>query len=519
MVKLDSAPQGNQSFRGSMKKPHIIIFNPDQWRGDVLGHTGNRAAVTPNLDRFSQEEGVSFSRAFCQNTVCTPSRCSFMTGWYPHVRGHRTMHHMLHPGRDELNLLKILKDNGYFVWWGGKNDLTPGQDGVEQYCDVRFRPTEDDYGRWNCSPRDGSHGGNMAWRGTPDGDNYYSFFKGKLAKGTDPFYCDGDWAMVLGTLDFVRSYEGEQPLCIYLPIGSPHPPYCVEEPWYSITDRGKLPRRASHPENWEGKPSILKGICENQNLQEWTEDRWTELRATYYGMCSRLDHQFGLLTHALRETGLYDDSAVFLFSDHGDYTGDYGIVEKTQNTFEDCLVRVPFLFKPPRGVKVQPRVCDALVELVDFSATVYDLAGIDPGYDHFGRSLLPLLCGETNVHRDAVFCEGGRRYGETQAMERESTSARPGTDSIGLYWPRICLQITDDGPYHGKAAMCRTTTHKYVRRLYEQDELYDLVADPMEECNIVADPASQDILVALKQRLLHWYMETCDVVPRKTDKR
>ena len=97
------------------KKPHIIIFNVDQWRGDVLGHLGNPAADTPNLDQLVRNDAVSFSNAFCQNPVCTPSRCSFMTGWYPHVRGHRTMFHMLHQDRDEPNLLKILKDNGFDV--------------------------------------------------------------------------------------------------------------------------------------------------------------------------------------------------------------------------------------------------------------------------------------------------------------------------------------------------------------------------------------------------------------------
>jgi len=340
------------------KQPHIIVFNPDQWRGDVLGHVGNPAAVTPNLDRFVQEEGVSFSAAFCQNTVCTPSRCSFMSGWYPHVRGHRTMYHMLHPELGEPNLLKILKDNGYFVWWGGKNDLTPGQDSVGAYCDVRFHPKPEDFARWGCHSREGNHGGDLAWRGESGGDNFFSFLKGKLDCAGEPFYCDSDWAMVLGAMDFLRTYEGDQPLCIFLPIQYPHPPYCVEEPWYSLIDRNAIPRRTPHPENWQGKPSILKGICENQGLEGWTEERWTELRAVYYGMCARLDHQFGLLRDTLVETGRWDDSAFFLFSDHGDFTGDYGLVEKTQNTFEDCLSRVPFLVKPPKSARVQPRVSD-----------------------------------------------------------------------------------------------------------------------------------------------------------------
>ena len=108
-----------------MKKPNIIIFNPDQWRSDVMGCHGNQAAVTPFLDQFVETDAVSFDNAFCQNPVCTPSRCSFMSGWYPHVRGHRAMYHMLHPEYDEPNLLKILKDNGYFVWCGGKNDPVP----------------------------------------------------------------------------------------------------------------------------------------------------------------------------------------------------------------------------------------------------------------------------------------------------------------------------------------------------------------------------------------------------------
>ena len=97
------------------KLPHIIIFNPDQWRGEALGHAGNLAVKTPNIDNVVKKDGVSFVRAYCQNTVCTPSRCSFMSGWYPHVRGHRTMFSMMQ--KDEPVLLKTLKDNGYFVWW------------------------------------------------------------------------------------------------------------------------------------------------------------------------------------------------------------------------------------------------------------------------------------------------------------------------------------------------------------------------------------------------------------------
>ncbi len=484
-------------------RPHIIIFNPDQWRGDVMGHFGNPAAVTPNLDQLVETDAVSFSNAFCQNPVCTPSRCSFMTGWYPHVRGHRTMFHMLQP--DEPVLLKYLKDDGYFVWWGGKNDLVPAQNGYEDYCDVKYEAQRD--------LRPNLHRV-QEWRGDPEGDNYYSFFAGQLDVGDDDVYYDNDWAMVYGAIDQIKNAPSDQPLCIYLPLSYPHPPYGVEDPWFSQIDRDKLPDRTPTPD-WEKKPKLIAGIYERQRLQNWTEDRWDELRATYYGMCARVDAQFGMVMDALREANMYDESAVFFFSDHGDFTGDYGLVEKTQNTFEDCLTNVPFIIKPPADTKIEAGIRDALVELIDFPATVFDITGIVPDYDMFGQTLLPLIAGETDQHRDAVFCEGGRRIGEDQAMEKDSPSF---SDPQELYFPRVQLQGREDGS-HSKATMCRTQNFKYVRRLYELDELYDLQADPTESHNVIDDPRYVSVLALLRDRMLEWYHETSDVVPHKTDQR
>jgi len=488
------------------KRPHVLIFNPDQWRGDVLGHVGNPAAVTPNLDRAVATDAVSFRRAFCQNPVCTPSRCSFMSGWYPHVRGHRTMFHMMRP--DEPVLLRTLKEAGYFVWWSGKNDLVPAQNGYADYCDVHNVPkrvTRANTHRW------------QDWRGEPGGDNYYSFFVGRLETPPgEERYLDGDWGHVLDTIDFISTAPTDQPLCMYVPIGYPHPPYAVEEPYFSLIDRDRLPRRVLTPEGWAGKPSLLKGIASRQGLGGWSEDRWAELRATYYAMCARVDAQFGLLCDALRNAGIYDDTAIFFFSDHGDFTGDYGLVEKTQNTFEDCLTRVPFVIKPPGHVPCRPRVSEAMVELIDFPATVEALTGVEPTHDHFGRSLLGVIAGETDDHREAVFCEGGRRIGETQAMERESTDHQVPT---GLYWPRVGLQACDDQPYHSLAAMCRTKDFKYVRRLYERDEFYDLRDDPAELSNRIDDPACSAEVARMADRLLTWYQATADVVPRDTDRR
>jgi len=486
------------------KLPHIIIFNPDQWRGDVMGHLGNPAAVTPSLDRLVETEAVSFERAFCQNPVCTPSRCSFMSGWYPHIKGNRTIFHMMQP--EDPVLLRTLKKKGYHVWWGGKNDLIPNDADFSEYCDEKYVPEPPKIKPTN----------NTDWRGELDSSGYYSFFGGKVdddhgLKG----FAENDWGYIYGAIERIKNAPKDKPLCIYLPILYPHPPYAVEEPWFSMIDRSKLPERVKPPKDFEGKASMLKGIAEIQDLESWPEENWAELRATYYGMCARVDHQFGLVMEALKEAGIYDDTAVFFFSDHGDYTGDFNLAEKNQNTFEDCLTNVPFIVKPPANIPVEPGVRDALVELIDFPATVEDLLGIIPEHTHFGKSLLPIIAGNVTDHRDAVFSEGGRLHGETHCMELEATDQQqPGA----LYYPRLKWQRSD-GPEHTKAIMCRTKDYKYVQRLYEQDELYDLNADPQEVNNRINDPELADVLVEMKDRLLTFHLATSDVVRHRPDAR
>ena len=101
-------------------RPNIIIFNPDEMRADAVGHLGGAGTCTPFLDSMVKTDAVSFSNAFCQNPVCVPSRCSFTTGLYPHVRGHRTMAYLLREG--EESIFSELKKQGYYVWMNARND-------------------------------------------------------------------------------------------------------------------------------------------------------------------------------------------------------------------------------------------------------------------------------------------------------------------------------------------------------------------------------------------------------------
>ncbi|NRA37123.1 MAG: sulfatase-like hydrolase/transferase [Planctomycetes bacterium] len=492
-------------------KPHIIIFNPDQWRADFMGHHDHPAVKTPHLDAFVEKDAVSFRHAFCQNPVCTPSRCSFMTGLYPHTKGHRSMLHSLHTERGDYSLLQLLKEDGYKVFWGGKNDLIAGQNPHSEHCDIYHQGSEAECKKWGYTPRESHHGGSE-YREDESSSMYYSFLRGELDKGDEDIYCDSDWQHVLAAIDLINNHDGDQPLCIYLPIEFPHPPYACEKPWYGSTDRTAMPAPRG---TGQDKAKILDRIRERQHI-DWSDEQWQELRGVYADMCSRVDYQFNLLMEALQKNNMYDDSAVFLFADHGDYTGDYGLVEKNVNTFEDCLSNVPLIVKAPKTQASSPGIRQQLVELVDFSATVCDWADIQQPHNSFGRSLSPLMHSDDAQGRDAVFCEGGRRKEETHYVIPQSA-----TQKSSNYWPRASLFGEEDngGDVYGYACMCRSEDFKYIKRIYDQDEFYDLRSDPQELINLINDPHYADDIMAHKERTLQWFMETADIIPFEHDSR
>lgn len=494
-------------------KKNIFLFVADQMRADSMAHMGNSAAITPNLDVLAQE-GVSFENAYCQNPVCVPSRNSFLTGLYPHVNGHRTMHYLQR--EDEPNILREMKENGYETIWIGRNDIIPSDRAKTDYCDeyydgVTDYNTKDEVGKGFNPHAEMNEETKKLFEKMMSGDTYYSFYLGKLPNSDG--YGKTDWNCVRSALEYIDRKSKEKnskPFFVYCTISFPHPPYGCEDPWYSSIDRNKLPKRRPNIKDIPNKASMLYGINSKQELNGWSEERFDELRATYLAMVSRFDYQLGLIKNKLKETGMYDNTNLLVFSDHGDYTGDYTITEKVQNCFEDPISNVPLLIKPAKGISVKSRISKAQVELLDIPATIADLAGIELSYTQFGKSLLGAVAG-SEEHKDAVFCEGGRIHGETQAME-------VGHGPESSYWPRLSTQYSE-GPEHTKAVMCRMGDYKYIMRLYEMDELYNLAEDPMEVNNLAVKEEYKEVLQEMKNRVTQFYMETTDFVPMKRDKR
>lgn len=485
------------------KRPNIIIINPDEMRADTLSHLGCRAIRTNYLDELAQD-GASFETAFCQNPVCVPSRCSFLTGWYPHVAGHRTMASMLSP--EEPLLFRYLKQDGYYVWSSPRNDYLPAQ---------RSGYYEDSADTWYMTPEMETvllrEKKNELQRIQAAGKE--SFLNGEIPsdKTLDELWVDGACAFLRG-----RASAGqEQPFCLFLPLQLPHPPYQAPKEYLDRVDRSAIQERIRPLEGFVGKCRMMPALHKRLGMESWTEKMYEDVRASYLAMCLQVDDLVGRVIRTLKECGLYDDAAVFVLSDHGDFAGDYDLVEKQQNSFEDCLTRVPFLIKLPKGLQLRHGVQSGLVELVDFYATVEELAGYTPQHTHFGHSLIPFLGGTENQLRDAAFCEGGFRRGEKQCFASEG--ALP--NARQRYYPRVSLQLDDTELYNGKAIMCRTTQYKYIYRLYEADELYDLLQDPHEIRNLAKLPEYEGIMNQLRLRLLKHYLDTSDVVSFQLDSR
>lgn len=479
---------------------NFVLFNPDEWRADCAGcyaPAGGPPPVvqTPHLDALAAQ-GTRFDQCHVQHTVCTPSRASCMTGWYPHVRGHRTLWHLLRP--DEPNLLRYLTRAGYDVRMYGKNDLLAQASfagSVEEASNLPGRGTAS--GNANPNP----------W--PADDPRFQSFLFGPGGDRHDHH----DYVCTEAGLHFLKGAH-DRPFCLFLPLSCPHPPYTAPEPFHHMYDPAALP--PLRPAGVPGKPRFYEEIRRGRRLDELGDATYRAIRAVYLGMISYSDWLLGEVLRTLDETGLADNTVVIVFSDHGDWAGDYGLVEKWPSGLDDTLTRVPFVVRLPCGT--QGHVVPEVTELLDLTPTVLDLAGIPLGHTQFGRSLTPQLRGSAGDPMRAAFAEGGYDVNEPHAFE-----GKPGRDQFArtpshIYYPKSDLQQRDPLSVC-RCTMIRTATHKLIRRPQEQSELYDLGADPEEIHNHFDDPAYVTIQRELETRLLDWYIHTSDVTPLQEDPR
>jgi arylsulfatase A-like enzyme len=470
-------------------KPNILIFMPDQLRYDALGCCGNEMARTPSIDRFANR-GTRFRNCFTQASVCSQSRCSIFTGTYPHVSGHRSLENLIKPW--EPNILRSLKEDGYHVACLAPRGDTFAPSVTEMsVTEYGFFETPDFVPRFAAGEKRAS---NDIWGRL--------FYKG-VRNSSDAL--DYDEAVVRSALSWLDC-PPEEPWVLFMPLLFPHCPFYVEEPYFSMHSRERMPKRAQAQEKTGYEPAYMRCIRERYGTARATDETWDEVAATYYGMVTRLDDQFGRILDKIDGTNLCKNTISFFFTDHGEYLGDYGLIEKWPSGLSDSLVHEPLIIGGagiPEG-----RVIDAMTEMVDLVPTLSDICGVKELFPHNGSSWMPLLTGQVTQHKGYAFSEGGFLESEEPLLEQAPYP----------YDIKAALQH-EDTSLVGKAISCRDSSWTYIYRLYEPAELYNRLSDPMELHNLAAAPQWTPIARKMENEILRWLVETSDLLPFRKDPR
>ncbi len=479
-------PAAAQAAEGGSRseRPNLVFYLIDECRADALGSYGNPVCKTPNFDLLATQ-GTRFADCHVQFPVCGASRCSMLTGLPTANTGHRSLYYLLRP--NEPNMFRYLKDGGYDTFWFGKNDALTADSfalSLTEWHDLGYTRLPGGFGIDPSAPN------TMLMRGKLDRRAF------------------NDYKLLQLAIKVLERREKTRPFCIFLPLIQPHPPYFAPDGFDTMYKPASLPPLA--PPGLSKKPSHHAAIRKAYRLDQASDADLRQVRATYYGQVSYADWLLGEFMEALERTGHASDTALIAASDHGDYAGDFGLVEKWPSGLETCLTHVPLIARMPNGAR--GHVVKETVELFDIMATALDLGKVQARHTHFARSLVPQLRGEGGDPGRAAYTESGYDTFEPQAFEPPI----PGPPN--LYTAKHDIQ-NEQPQTVTRAASITTRNHKFIARPGGQSELYDRLRDPLEMRNLIDDRDHATAKDELERRLMNRYISTTGVPPLDVDKR
>ena len=453
---------------------NILFLLTDQQRTDTLGCYGNSAVRTPVLDGLAAA-GTVFERCFTPTAICTPARTSLVTGVLPY------RHQLLANYERNVGYIETLSERftpfsvrlreaGYNVGLAGKWHV-----GRHEPAEFGFDGTH--FPGWHNPVHHPRYVEWLAARGlavSEVGDPVRGTFPngqpGNLLAGRLALPAEATFEAFLAeeAISWLRRYAEEfrdsgRPFFLALHLFGPHLPYLLPASHLEMYSPAEVALPASVAETFEGKPPVQRRYSEHWAFDTLPLDTWRWLIAAYRGYVTLIDEQIGRVLDELRVLELWDSTAIAFSADHGEFTGAHRLHDKGPAMYED-IYRIPGLLRVP-GAPAGRRE-SRFVSLIDFTATVLELAGVDADPQAQGRSLLPLAFGEQPPDwRDAILAEfHGHHF-----------------------------------PYPQR--MIRTETAKLVVNPESVCELYDLQADPDELVNRYEDPALRGVRDELMHRL------------------
>jgi len=447
-----------------MRQPNLLFLITDQQRADTIeSHT---PCQTPHLDSLAAA-GTRFERCYAPNPICSPTRASLMTGLLPHSHGMVDCPHTVEPYRANLKdglpfWSRTLQAAGYHTAYFGKwhiertnrlEDFGFDTYDVEQYQQL--------LGLVECdSP--------MVVRGTVHQKGYRDFL---LYGVTDvPVEATPEYQLCSDGIKFLQqaARDPSRPWALFLSTEAPHDPYVMPRAYYDRYDPADIPRPPNFDDELSDRPTIYRRIQRVWHSLEWPQ--FAQATTCYYACCSLIDDQVGRILTALHDLGQAENTIVVFTSDHGDYMGAHRLMLKGIPAFEEAY-RVPLILSGP-GIPAGRRV-GQIVSLLDLTPTLVQLT-TGGEFSCQGRSLLPLLQSEQPEWRSEAFAEcHGQRFFYTQR----------------ILW---------------------RDNYKYIFNGFDEDELYDLAADPYEMLNLAHDPTFQPVLEAMAGRMWEIIRQTDD---------
>lgn len=480
------------------RRYNVLFIAVDDLRPE-LGCYGANYMKTPHIDRLA-ERGVLFSRAYCQQAVCNPSRASLLTGLRPDTtRVFDLRDHFRKHNPDAVTLPQHFKQHGYFTQ-GISKIYHKGLEDPRSWSAPHMRPDapvyispeirEDLRKRRAALEAQGIRTSKDEGKVDPVTGAVLELKTRKWTRVDGPAWEAPDVAdnvLTDGkTTDKAVELLGEfkkkdQPFFLAVGFLKPHLPFVAPKRYYDLYPLETI-RTAANLFSPKGAPAIaLTNSSELRNYSDVPDEGplsaelMRELIRGYRACASFTDAQVGRLLDELDRQGLRDNTIVVLWGDHGWHLGEHDIWGKMTN-FE-VATHAPLIISVP-GHKPAGAKTAALTEFVDIYPTLCELCDLPAPAGLEGTSLVPVLNDPARPWKTAAFSQYPRPGGIPTADQIEQMGYSMRTDRY---------RYTEWRQWKTNAVVAR--------------ELYDYQTDPQGNTNIADDPANRELAATLARQL------------------